>query len=274
VGRATLTYVPGTRPVITADALTALGSLYLGPTPRGAALEHFFAASEGQAARAPASPALREEIVLHNPLPADAHVRVYAYTAPLQPGQPLQSHLLTIALHPNDTVTQRLTGLDMGYPLVGLDVRSDIPITARRVARTMAGELVGTATSVTAPHASYRFGRLTKRQAIDLFNPTGRRVAVRVVLSGTHGGPAMSQTVTLDADGSARIDLGPIVAGAFASHTQERFAATVTAGGPIVAQVDPAPRLPAAPLQGGCVGVTGLLPSCAKHYVGGPLPRR
>jgi len=274
VVRATLTYVPGTRPVITADALTALGSLYLGPTPRGAALEHFFAASEGQAARAPASPALREEIVLHNPLPADAHVRVYAYTAPLQPGQPLQSHLLTIALHPNDTVTQRLTGLDMGYPLVGLDVRSDIPITARRVARTMAGELVGTATSVTAPHASYRFGRLTKRQAIDLFNPTGRRVAVRVVLSGTHGGPAMSQTVTLDADGSARIDLGPIVAGAFASHTQERFAATVTAGGPIVAQVDPAPRLPAAPLQGGCVGVTGLLPSCAKHYVGGPLPRR
>jgi len=224
--RATLLYVAGTPPVVTADAGTAIGTLYLGPTPRGAGRRQLFAASAGRAAQqatrsTPASPAVSEDLVLRNPLPVEAHVRVYVYTA-ARSGEAAQARVIVVPLGPYDSVTERLGALAMGYPLIGVDVRSDTPVVATRVARRIAATrngktktvIIGATRGVFIAHKSYRYTVAGTHTTVDLFNPnaSAARVSISVRLPGRHT-TTRTLRLTLPAYGSARAEVGALLGG-------------------------------------------------------------
>jgi len=278
VARTTLLYVPGTGtpPVVTADASTALGTLYLGPIPAGASRERWFAAGSGRPAlkgtrSTPASPAVSENLALRNPLPVQAHVRVLVYTAPT-PGAAGQARVITIPLGPNGTVVERFGALGLGYPLIGVDVQSDTPVIATRVARRILTHgktsVLGTTRGLGAPHRVYRYTLTGARTTIDLYNPGA--APARVTLSATgQGRSSKSIRLTLAAHDSARADVGsPVKPGGV--RAPGALVVSVVADRAVVVEVDPTPALPAGarPAFSSCIGVRGPLPTCARHHVG------
>ena len=282
--RATLLYVAGTPPVVTADAGTAIGTLYLGPTPRGAGRRQLFAASAGRAAQqatrsTPASPAVSEDLVLRNPLPVEAHVRVYVYTA-ARSGEAAQARVIVVPLGPYDSVTERLGALAMGYPLVGVDVRSDTPVVATRVARRIAATrngktktvIIGATRGVFIAHKSYRYTVAGTHTTVDLFNPnaSAARVSISVRLPGRHT-TTRTLRLTLPAYGSARAEVGALLGG---RRPRGRVPVAINANRAVVAEVDPVASPPSnpspvkGPARSYCIGVRGSLPTCPRHHVG------
>jgi len=277
--RATLLYVAGTPPVVTADAGTAIGTLYLGPTPRGAGRLQLFAADAGRAAQpatrsTPASPAISEDLVLRNPLPVEAHVRVYVYTA-ARSGEAAQARVIVVPLGPYDSVTERLGTLAMGYPLVGVDVRSDTPVVVTRVARWIAATRNGKTKTVTigatkgvfSAHRSYRYTVAGTHTTVDLFNPnaSAARVSISVRLPGRHT-TIRTLRLTLPAYGSARAEVGALLGG---KRPRGRVPVAIEANRAVVAEVDPVASPPSgpAPAPSPCIGVRGPLLTCPRHHV-------
>jgi len=208
LAQATLVYVPGTHPFVTANADPAAGTLYVGPRPAGSSTERFFAASAGRTAVAaargrPAQPAVSEDLVLRNPLDVPAVVRLRLYSS----GGPAG-----VSVAPHGTVTERLGTLVAGYPLVGVDVQSDIPIvSSRAVGRLLAHgktRAVGATHGVDAPSAGYRLTLSAGHTTVDLFNQGTARVRVSVSVSGALGSAPGKSILTLAPGASARIELG------------------------------------------------------------------
>ena len=226
VARTTLVYVPGAHPVIIADAFAAAASLYLGPTPWGAATRRYFAAVSGLPAAHRGGAVVHEDLVLRNPLPATAQARVtLRFAAPLGTVE----RTLRLPIAAATTVTERLDVLARtaapGYPLVGVEVRSDLPLYSQRVryavtttvVRTGHGRRMVTRTreigrtgGVDAPRQAYRLRLASGRTVLDLYNPSARPVAVTLVTQRTGGGsrPSSTTRLRLATGGSARVNVG------------------------------------------------------------------
>ncbi len=302
LARATLIYLPGAHPVVTADAMTTLGTFYLGPTPRGASRLRLFAATGGQAARTlatrttvrqhdqhrrvstvtPVTPAVDEDLALYNPLPLVAHVRLSLYTTGRNGAVRRQD--ITVALGHGGRAVERLSTAALGRPLVGVEVRSDTPVYSQRVVRRAAagrggrGHLLGVTNGVTGPRARFVLALRQDRGVVDLFNPTTGparvRLAVGVGRTGAAGAarPIGTISMTVQAGATVRVDLAGIIGARLHGRTAQALV-EVTASVPVVAEHDPAPY-PGAPPTGPvgavpayCIGVHGPLTTCS-HRVG------
>jgi len=273
---ATLLYVRGTLPVVTADAGTTLGTLYLGPTPRGAGRQRFFAASAGRAAQKAsvaqkAIPAVSEDLVLRNPLPVQAHVRVSMYTEDIA-GSGKQTRTIFVPLSPHGSAVEHLSALTMGHPLVGLSVRSDTPVIATRVAQQVVAVrhgktklvILGSTTGVSTAHTAYRYILAKAHSVVDLFNP--HTVSARVTLHIRAGWAYKTVTLTLPAYGSARTDVKTVLG---VKMMRDHVTVAIDGATSIVAEIDPVAALSASPTTPPpyCIGVHGPLQTCAQHYV-------
>jgi len=204
----------------------AAASLYLGPTPRGAATRRYFAAVSGLPAAHRGGPVVHEDLVLRNPLPATAQARVtLRFAAPLGTVE----RTLRLPIAAGTTVTERLDVLARtaapGYPLVGVEVRGDLPLYSQRVryadtttvVRTGHGHRMVTRTreigrtgGMDAPRQAYRLRLASGRTVLDLYNPSARPVAVTLVTQRTSGGarPSSTTRLRLAAGGLARLNVG------------------------------------------------------------------
>lgn len=264
-----LVWVPGTHPIVTADAGSTLAHLYVGPTPRGASTHRYFAATAGQAATGGA-PAANEELTLYNPLAADASVRLRLYVQ--QRGNPIEQDL-TVVLVPHGHAVERLSALASGYPLVGVDVQSDLPVvTARRLMQQTHGRTrtLGATAGVDRLRSSYRVTPLQGRTTLDLFNPAGVPAPVTVAVH-IGGRTALVAPLTLAPHGSARVEGGDLIAWAQATQAQLSSHGPVTlqvrAAGALVVELDPRPSRTPQPLHCAATHGNRLLASCAAHYV-------
>lgn len=284
VARATLVYPHGARPIVTADAGSVLGSLYVGPTPRGASTDRYFAAAAGQAAR-PGWAALGEDLVLHNPLsgPAIARVRLA-----VQQDGVVRERTAIVTVAPGQDAVEPLDTLAQGYPLVGAEVRSDLPlVTTRRVrARDAAGRMVvlGRTEGVDRPATAYRLRPRGRRGLLDLFNAGPRTAHIRVTVTIPAAGRAPRRPIarttlalTLPAGGSVQLATGDLATRLLAAPSYrrgrwDRAALTVEARAdrPVVVERGPttgALALRPAAVSPACVGVRGSLPLCPRHHI-------
>jgi len=284
VARATLVYPRGAHPIVTADAGSVLGSLYVGPAPRGASTDRYFAAAAGQAAR-PGWAALGEDLVLHNPLsgPAIARVRLV-----VQQDGVVRERTAIVTVAPGQDAVEPLDTLAQGYPLVGAEVRSDLPlVTTRQVrARDAAGRLVvlGRTEGVDRPATTYRLRPRGRQGLLDLFNAGPRtahiRVTVTIPASGRGPQRPIARTtlaLTLPAGGSVQLVTGDLATRLLAAPSYRhgrwnRAALTVEARAdrPVVVERDPttgALALRPAAVSPACTGVRGSLPLCPRHHI-------
>ncbi len=240
LARATLVYVPGTHPFVTANADPAAGMLYVGPRPAGSSTERFFAASAGRTAVAAArgraaQPAVSEDLVLRNPFDVPAVVRVRLSSSG-GPAGVTDQQVVGVAVPPHGTVTERLGTLVAGHPLVGVDVQSDIPIVSSRAVRQLLAHgktrAVGATRGVDAPSAGYRLTLSAGHTTVDLFNQGTARV--RVSVSGARGSAPGKSILTLAPGTSARVELGARI-----RARRGTLVITLNADGPLVAEVDP-----------------------------------
>ncbi len=277
VARTTLTYVAGTHPIVTADAGSALGRLYVGRAPGGTSNRHFFAAAAGQPAQRragarPATPPMGEELVLRNILPGVATARLRLFVQHGATAGTVQMQEINVTLSPRQTVVERLDALTQGYPLVGVAVESDLPIRATRVVRVrLAGgrtTVVGLTQGVVPPRAAYTLQLSPARTTLDLFNPGARPVRVGIEVAAPitgrglrRGATAATGTVlTLGPNASARVEVGNALAalGATVLARHQRLGGgpapvmvTVRAAAPVVAEIDPIPSPPIHPSSAG-----------------------
>ncbi len=275
IAHATLVYVPGTRPVVTANALVTSGRLYLGLVPAGASTTRYFAASSGRDAVSAsrgrqAAPAIGEDIVVRDPLSIPTQVRLRLYVADPATGS-IAAQLVSLQVSAHSTDVTRLDALVAGHTLVGVDVQSDVPVISRRVARQAAAHgqtrSLGATAGVATPRPAYNLTLVGvvhgAHTAIDLYNPTQQIEVVRVAV-GRH----VIRHVLLPR-GSLRVELATVIA-ATPPRGHGKVGVTVRASAPIVAEIDPAPSpaLPFATTKGqACVGVNGYVRSCAAHYL-------
>jgi len=284
VARATLVYPRGARPIVTADAGSVLGSLYVGPTPRGASTDRYFAAAAGQAAR-PGRAALGEDLALHNPLNGPAIARVRLET---QQDGVVRERTVIVTVAPGQNAVEPLDTLAQGYPLVGAEVRSDLPlVTTRQVrARVAAGRTVilGRTHGVDRPATAYRLRPRGRQGLLDLFNAGSRTAHIRVTVTipAAGRGPRRSiaritAALTLPAGGSAQIAAGDLATRLLAAPSYQRgrwdrnaLAVEARADHPVVVERDPTTGAPAprpAPVSPACIGVRGPLPLCPRHHI-------
>ena len=267
VARTFMVWVPGTHPIVTADAGSTMANLYVGPTPRGASTHRYFAAATGRPATA-AAPAASEELTFYNPLPASASVRLRLYVQ--QHGVPVEQDV-ALVLAPRGHAVERLGTLVDGYPLIGVEVQSDVPVVTQRVTLQQVHghtRTLGMTAGVDTLHPTYRLAPVHGRTTLDLFNPAGVPVRVTVAVQ-VAGRTALAVPVTLPSHGSARVEGGDLIAQAHPSARQGTVALLVHANGVVVVELDPRPS--PAPRLFHCASVRGnqLLPSCAAHYVSG-----
>lgn len=241
LAHAMLVYVPDTRPIVTADADPAEGSLYVGPRPAGSSTERFFAASAGRTAVTSARgrvarPALTEDVLLRNPLDVPAVVRLRLYSS-AGPAGVTDQQVVGVPVPPRGTVTEHLDTLVVGHPLVGVDVQSDIPIVSSRAVRQplVHGKTrtVGVTRGVDTPKRRYTLTLRAGRATVDLFNPGTLRV--RVSVSGAPGSAPAKSILTLAPGASARVERGALI-----RSGRGTLVVTLDADGPLVAEVDPA----------------------------------
>jgi len=129
VAATTLVYVPGTHPVVTADAIVAQGHLYLGPTRKGARTDSVITVARRDH---PVAPATYGDLVLRNDLPAPAQVRLHTDVDV----HGITVERITALLVPaHGRLVERLAALAGGYPLLRVEARSDIPLLVWRIAR-------------------------------------------------------------------------------------------------------------------------------------------
>jgi len=267
VARTTLSYIAGAHLVVTADATVVMGHLYLGPTPRGAGTRHYFAA----AVRLPGAKghaATSEVLALRNPLGIQAQVRVHLRGAAPGSTSGASDRVVEVVLDPNGTDALHLGGLVPGALLLGVEVRSDLPIIATRVLRytvtTRRGHgkhartivrtvVVGSTAGVDAPRQAYRFRFATGptgptgptgqagRRVLDLYNPAASPAVVRVTASGVGLRRPTATRLTLAPYGSTRLDLTPVAptqrGGGRA--TGRLLTVTVQASTPVVVEAEP-----------------------------------
>ncbi len=277
VARTTLVYAPGTHPVVTADALSALGTFYLGPTPRGSSRLRLFAATAGQApytlrrtvrVRVKAGhtrtvtitstiPAVDEDLALRNPLALVSHVRVTLATTP-RGGGAVQQQTLTVVLGPHASAVKHLSVLTFGRPLVGVTVRSDTPVYSQRIVNRAAssrhgrGHALGTSSGVVAPRTGDTLALPASGAMVDLFNPGTVTAPVRLSVSlrgmgkGTGARAIGTTSVTLKAGAANQVDLAGLIASRLhESKARGPIVVRITAAQPVVAEADPAPSPPA-----------------------------
>jgi len=149
-------------------------------------------------------------------------------------------------------------------PLIGVEVRSDLPIIATRVLRytvtTRRGHgrhartvvrtvVVGSTAGVDAPRQVYRFrfavGRAGQagragRRVLDLYNPAASPMVVRVTVSGAGLRRPTATRLTLAPYGSTRLDVTPQAPTPRGGRAAGRLlTVTVRAAAPVVVETEP-----------------------------------
>jgi len=268
LAHATVVYLPGAHPVVTADATVVLGHLLLGRAPRGAGTRRLFAAAATRPTSAGA-PLAGEDLVLRNPLGAQAQVRVHLHLASptatgASAGTRTTEQVIALALNPNGAYTLHLDVVAGTVPLIGVEVRSDLPIIATRVLRytvtTRRGHgrhartvvrtvVVGSTAGVDAPRQVYRFrfavGRAGQagragRRVLDLYNPAASPMVVRVTVSGAGLRRPTATRLTLAPYGSTRLDVTPQAPTPRGGRAAGRLlTVTVRAAAPVVVETEP-----------------------------------
>ncbi len=251
VARTTLAYVPGDRPIVTANAAAAQTQLYVGPPPTGASTDLYFNASTGRAALPatavlPAVPATGERLVLSNPLDAPARATLNLAVTTGARGGLVRHTALAVSVPAHGTVTQALTGdalQAVGSQLVGVEVVSDLPLLSRReVWQGTLRHTIGRTAGVDAPRAAVRLTLPAGHAVVDLYNLGAR--ALRVSLTARRAGARAGVTIhtILPAGTLARVDLGaPIAARLRAGRGP--LTVEVRGDGPLVAEAEAAPSL-------------------------------
>ncbi len=231
----TLVYAPGTHPYVIGDTGTAVGSLYVGATPRGASRSRYFAITESKEARQRRA---HDGLRISNTLNAEAHVRVDYWT--LQPGDfpreriaivPLSPHSsIVFPLDPAGTGAQHLPAREAPRGLsLGVHVISDLPVVSEEV---VSGLATGGASRVIAARLGvneegirdqWTFRLPANHAVIDLY--TGRTRPVAVTVTGSNGRASVTQSLRLVPHGSGRVDLTALFA---ARHVHPRGTIVVT----------------------------------------------
>ncbi len=187
----TVVYPAGTTPVVTGDAGTALGSLYLGPTPAGAFRMRYFAATTGQGAQKAtkgraAVGAANESLVLRNPLSSNASARLSLLIK--RSGAKVQTQALYVPVPANGTTVENLVTLAPRETLVGVSLTSDLPlVVTHRIVRALAhgkSRTLQTSRGVAAPGKTARLTLAPGLGAVTVYNPGGKTATVRLTLSG------------------------------------------------------------------------------------------
>jgi len=243
VAHVTLLDIAGAHRVVGAAALGGHALRYTGALPAGTSTDRYFAAATGQRAQGrtrthAAIPALSEQLALRNPLDVPAQARLYL-SRTVEGRHPLvRRRTLTVMVPAHGSVVQALTPGAVGTAdaaLVGVEVRSDLPLLSQRDVRPASGA-PGATTGVDTPRAAYGFTLGAGHTVVDLFNPSARGATVRLTVRPV-GAPAATRWLTLPSGASARADLSGLLKRA---RPGTKTAVVVRASSPVVAEVDPA----------------------------------
>jgi len=145
---------------------------------------------------------------------------------------------LTVIVPAHSSVVQALTPGAVGAAdaaLVGVEVRSDLPLLSQRDVRPASGA-PGATTGVDTPRAAYGFTLGAGHTVVDLFNPTARGTTVRLTARPA-GAYAATRWLTLLPGASAQVDLSDLLKRA---RPGTKTAVVVRASNPVVAEADPA----------------------------------
>jgi len=218
----TLVYAPGTHPYVTGDTGTAVGSLYVGATPRGSSRSRYFAITESKEARQRRA---HDGLRISNTLNAEAHVRVDYWT--LQPGDFPRQHISIVPLSPHSSIVfpldpagtgaQHLPAREAPRGLsLGIHVISDLPVVSEEV---VSGLATGRKNRVIAARlgvneegirTQWTFRLPAGHAVVDLY--TGRTRSVSVTVTGSNGRASVTQSLRLAPHGSGRVNLTALFA--------------------------------------------------------------
>jgi len=257
VAHVTLLDIAGAHRIVRAAALGGTTLRYVGALPAGASTDRYFAASTGHPGRGrtrphAAIPAVDEQLVLRNPLDVPSQARLQLAVTVSGHRTVVRRRTLLVTVPAHGVLVQPLTAsaigtvgavgtagnANAGAVLVGVEVRSDLPLISQRQAR-QAGSSSHAATGVTTGadtlRAAYRLTPSAGHTVIDLYNPSTRATTVILTAQPARARNA-SLRLTLLPGSSARADVGGLLA---RTRGGVRPTVTLRASNPVVAEVDP-----------------------------------